>query len=38
MKIREANRTDAETIISFQQHMAMETEGWNLSIQPYQAG
>lgn len=30
MKIREAYREDAETIISFQQLMAMETEGMKL--------
>ncbi len=31
MKIRTANRSDAETIISFQQNMAMETEGMHLN-------
>ena len=38
MKIREANRSDAETIIAFQQHMAMETESMELEYSTISGG
>lgn len=38
MKIREAYRADAETIIAFQQNMAMETEGMELGYSTISGG